>query len=446
MIVTRITDLIGKTPLFAIPADLHGLKNINLYAKLELMSPFGSVKDKSAWMVLKDEIEQVRDRCEIILDSSSGNMAKAIQLIASTYGVPVKIVTNRIKVKEVKQILQLLGTEIDELPGLSSCPDPTDPNDPLAFIERMMSASPGKYHHTSQYTNEKTLEAHYESTGREIIEDLGRVDFFIGGLGTTGSTRGAGTFLKERNPELRTIGVIAPKGQLLPGIRNADEMFEVGLFRRDFYDAIVEVDQNESIDAMLLLIRKLGILSGPTGGGSFAAALKYLREIDPSLKEPQNAVFIVCDRVEWYLSYLQKNRPELFGLSARRDSLNAVTPEEMDGAPEMDVDEAEEWLKTIANPLVVDMRGALAFKSARIANSVNLPADTLEELTDWGVPFSSSQNILFVCPVGDQSKKCAAYFSAKGINCKSLRGGFVSWRDNNKPVERQKVQALVGVR
>ena len=121
MLVKHVKELIGKTPLFEIPEEVHGLKNITLYAKLELLNPFGSVKDKSAWNVLKDDIEAIKKEGKTVIESSSGNMAKAMQLVCSVYDVPFKIVTNRIKVREVKQILQLVGAEVDELPGLSEC-------------------------------------------------------------------------------------------------------------------------------------------------------------------------------------------------------------------------------------------------------------------------------------------------------------------------------------
>ena len=444
MLVKHVTDLIGHTPLFEIPQEVHGLKNINLYAKLELLNPFGSVKDKSAWNVLKEDIENNKKKGKTVIESRSGNMAKAMQLVCSVYGVPFKIVTNRIKVREVKQILQLVGAEVDELPGLSECPDPTDPNDPITFIEQIMSANPGKYFHTSQYTNEKNIHAHYHSTGTEIQKDLddagaGLVDYFVGGLGTTGSTRGSGTYLKEKNPEMKNVGVIASKGHLLPGIRNVDEMYEVGLFRKDFYDDIVEVSMDESIDAMLTLIRQCGILAGPTGGGSLAAAMKYLKPLDATLTRKHNCVFIVCDRVEWYLSYLQKNKPEIFGLSVKKDSVKAVTKEDAEQAPEVDVDQLSELVKGGDKELqVVDMRGSLAFKASRIAGSINIPTDNLEDIADMGVPFANDQKVVLVCPTGEVSKRFAAFFKARGVDCYSLTGGFVAWRDAGMTTEKSK--------
>src|SRR4029453_3141738 len=131
--------------------------------------------------------------------------------------------------------------------------------------------------------------------GGGISPDPARVVFFAGGLGPTGSTRGTGEYLKKTNPQMRNIGIVCQKSGFVPGIRNSDEMYEVGLFQRPFYDDVIEVTIDESIDAMLTLIRKCGVLSGPTGGASFAGTLRYLRSVDEQLTEKKNAVFLVCE-------------------------------------------------------------------------------------------------------------------------------------------------------
>lgn len=449
MIVKQITDLIGNTPLLEISPEIHGLRNINLYAKLELLSPFGSVKDKTAWSMLRHGLEEIKRKSQTVIESSSGNTAKAIQMICSMHKIPFKIVTNRVRVREVKQILQLLGTEIEELPGQSQCLDPTDPNDPLFIVERIMSSEPGKFFHTSQYTNQKNTDAHFEMTGAEIAGDLRRVDYFVGGLGTTGSTRGTGQFLQKTNPALKNIGIVSSKNGFIPGIRNSDEMHEVGLFDRNFYDDIIEVSVDESLDAMLSLVRDCGVLSGPTGGASFAGALRYLKSIDAGLTERKNAVFLVCDRTEWYLSYVQKYRPELFGLTRKTDSVKTLSEAELAQAPELAPDQAEQWLAADPKPLVIDLRGSLAFKGSHIANSINIPAELLEEMSESGLPISADQRVLFVCPVGDQSRRFAAYFKGRGIDCMSLTGGFVAWRDAGKPTRKpaaRKLKGLAGVK
>ena len=150
MIVKNATDLIGNTPMLEIDPSIHGLKNINLYAKLELLNPFGSVKDKTAWNMLKHDLAEIKASGQTVIEASSGNTAKAMQMICAMHEIPFRIVTNRVRVREVKEILQLLGTEIDELPGQSQCLDPTDPNDPLFVVEKIMSQEPGKYFHPHQ--------------------------------------------------------------------------------------------------------------------------------------------------------------------------------------------------------------------------------------------------------------------------------------------------------
>ncbi|MDR3616499.1 MAG: pyridoxal-phosphate dependent enzyme [Candidatus Obscuribacterales bacterium] len=440
MLIQNITQAIGRTPLLEIDPAVSGLKNIRLFAKLENLNPFGSLKDRPALNLLSGELAGIKTQSKTVIESSSGNMAKAMTLICSMNDIPFRIVTNKVQVKEVKLILQLLGAQIDEFPGLSACPDPTDPNNPLAYIERVMAASPGQYFHASQFTNQKNSQAHADTTGPEIFTDAGVMDFLFAGLGTSGSSRGVGQFLKEKNPQLKTIGVVAPKGQHLPGIRSADEMFEVGLFERDFYEQIVESTTNEAIDAMLVLIRKLGVMSGPTGGAQFAAALKYLKSIDGALTEKKNAVFIVCDRTEWYLSFLQKHRPELFELAKRKESVRTVTDNEAKAAPSLSVAEADKWMADSKALVVIDLRGSLAFKAGHVPGSINMPAEGLEDLSEWGVPFSNNHRVLFICPQGDQSRKFAAFFKARGIDCVSLKGGFIAWRDGGKATERSVIK------
>lgn len=437
MLVTSVFELLGRTPLLEIDPRVHGLENINLYAKLEHLNPFGSLKDRAAWNILKEQMAGIESARQTVIESSSGNTAKAAQVICSMHAVPFRVVTNRIQVKEVKQILQLLGAQVTEFPGMSSCPDPSDPNNPIAQIEREMAASPGQFFHMTQYTNERNTQAHYETTGPEIVADLkARVDYFIAGLGTAGSSRGAGEYLKTHNEDLTVIGVVARKGQIIPGIRNADEMYEVGLFQSEYYSQIVEVDVSDAVEGLLTLSRRLGVLAGPSSGAAFSAAVRQLRAVDSTLTEKRNAVFIVCDRLEWYLSYLQKLRPELFGLGQRRESARTVSAEALAAAPQIEVAEAEGWLSAVPKSLVVDLRGSLAFKASHIPGSINISAEQLEEMSEWGVPFSQNQRLLFVCPLGDQSKRFSAFFAQRGLDCASLGGGFIAWRDGGRPLEK----------
>ncbi len=442
MLYKSVTELIGNTPLIEISKEITKLKNINVYAKCELYNPFGSLKDRAGYAMLKDEIQKLKENNMTVIESSSGNTAKAIQIICSMNGIPFKTVTNRIKIPETKEVLKVAGAEIEELPGLSECPDPTDPNDPVAYIERIVSENPNKYYHTNQYTNLKNPKVHYEHTGKEIYDDLGKVDYFFGTLGTTGSSRGTIEYLLEKNKNLKKIGIIAEKGDTIPGIRNKDEMYEVGIFNKSLYDEIVLVNSDEAIEEMLVLNRKCGILGGPTSGAAFKGTLKYLREIDDKLEEPANAVFIACDRMEWYMSYIKKRRPEIFDSEIKRETIRTLTEEDMKYAKIIDINNAEEWIEK-NNPIIIDLRGNLAYKNGHIANAINITDIFFEDLVDNGTPFSKENSVLLVCSIGDKSKKFSSLLNKKGMNVYSLENGMTAWRENSLPVKRSLREGII---
>ena len=442
MLYKNVTELIGNTPLIEISKEITRLKNINVYAKCELYNPFGSLKDRAGYAMLKDEIQKLKENNMTVIESSSGNTAKALQIICSMNGIPFKTVTNRIKIPETKEVLKVAGAEIEELPGLSECPDPTDPNDPVAYIERIVSENSNKYYHTNQYTNLKNPKVHYEHTGKEIYDDLGKVDYFFGTLGTTGSSRGTIEYLLEKNKNLKKIGIIAEKGDTIPGIRNKDEMYEVGIFNKSLYDEIVLVNSDEAIEEMLVLNRKCGILGGPTSGAAFKGTLKYLREINDKLKEPANAVFIACDRMEWYMSYIKKRRPEIFDSEIKRETIRTLTEEDMKYAKTIDVNNAEEWIEK-NNPIIIDLRGNLAYKNGHIENAINITDIFFEDLIDNGTPFSKENSVLLVCSIGDKSKKFSSLLNKKGMNVYSLENGMTAWRENSLPLKRSLREGII---
>ncbi|MEV6067545.1 pyridoxal-phosphate dependent enzyme [Nocardia sp. NPDC052001] len=432
----HITELIGNTPLLRLDPVVHGLGNVELYAKLEFYNPFGSVKDRVAWGMIRDELDAIIAGGQTLIEASSGNTAKALRILGAMHGIGLRAVTNRIRVNEVRDLLQLFGTDIEELPGLSECPDPTAPNDVYSVIESTMAKTPGAWHHPSQYTSEKNIEAHYEGTGREIHEDLSRdgitrVDYLIGGLGTTGSTRGAATFLRKHNPELKAIAVVSERSDFIPGIRSETEMWDVGLFQPDFYDRIIAVEAGMAVDATVELATRHGVLAGPTSGATYAAALEHLRTLPLSTDQPHTAVFIVCDRIEPYLSYIRKRRPELFGRSSRPAAPDAA---ELAATPTLSP-EALETLDRDARPTIVDTRGAMAYRIAHVPGAINIRDDQLDDMLVQGIPFPRSRPVVFVCPVGELSLRFAALARRAGYEAFSLAGGIAAWRDSGKPME-----------
>ena len=433
MLYQHITELIGNTPLLRLDPARHRIEGVDLYAKLEYCNPFGSVKDRIAWGMIRDDLDEIIRRGQTLIEASSGNTAKALQVLAAMHGLRLRALTNRAKVGEVRDLLELLGVELEELPGLSECPDPTVPDDVFSMIEKMMAERPGEFYHPSQYTNQANVRTHHDTTGREIADDLGEVDFLFGGLGTTGSTRGAAAYLRAANPRLRTIGVVSTREDFIPGIRSETELWEVGLFEPGFYEQIMPVRSADAIDATLELAGRHGILAGPTTGATYWAARRYLRQQPVSEAPPRRAVIIACDRLEPYLSYVRKRRPELFG-QARRAAPGDLPDDVVAAATELSV---STLAGMIADPsvLCIDTRGSMAYRVGHLPGSVNIPDDHLEDMFRHGNPFPRSRFIVFVCAAGDHSRRLAAYLGQAGHNAASLGGGVVAWRDAGLPLE-----------
>ncbi len=426
-----MTDAIGNTPLVRIDPAVHGLRHIDLYAKMEMLNPFGSLKDRAAWSMARPLLARAAERGETVVELSSGNTAKALAVIAGMYGLTFKSVTNRMKVPEIKDLLLVLGAEIDELPGQAECLDPTDTDDPLTRMYQRLAGTDGGYLHTDQYFNELNVEAHRTGTGPEIVKDLdGRApDYFIACVGTAGSSTGVAAALRQHNPQVRVVGLVAHKSDFIPGIRTIDEVHEVGLFDPGVYDSVETITADDAIDGLLTLTRRCGTLAGPTGGGAYQGAVRHLRKIDAELTERRTAVFIVCDRLESYMSYLRERRPELFGRPPRRNSVRSLTDADLTGVPGVGVAEAQRWIAE-RRGLVVDLRSPFAYQALHIDGSVNIVDELFAELLHGGLPFGRRQPVLLVCPVGEQSARYAALLQRMGHpDVASLDGGIIAWRD-----------------
>ncbi|MCX5610688.1 pyridoxal-phosphate dependent enzyme [Streptomyces sp. NBC_00047] len=434
-----ITEAIGNTPLVRIDPAVHGLLHIDLYAKLEMLNPFGSLKDRAAWHMARSALAGAKAGAATVVELSSGNTAKALALIAGLHGLPFKSVTNRMRIPEIKELLLLLGAEIEELPGQSECLDPTDTEDPLTRFHQRLSRPDGALLHTDQYFNPLNAEAHAQGTGPEIIADLdGRApDWFVACVGTAGSSTGVARALRAHDPDVRVVGLVGEKSDFIPGIRTIDEVQEVGLFDPAAYDTIEAVSSDEAIDGMLTLMRRCGLLAGPTGGAAYLGAVRHLRPLDtPSGGERRTAVFIVCDRAESYLGYVRQRRPELLGRPPAKNSVTTLTEAEVRSATVIEVAEAQKWMED-RRPLVVDLRGPFAYAALHIDGAINIVDELFDELVRGGLPFGTRQPVLLTCPVGEKSARYAALLTRMGHpDVRSLAGGIVAWRDAGAPLVR----------
>ncbi|KOU36344.1 pyridoxal-phosphate dependent enzyme [Streptomyces sp. WM6378] len=447
MRLDSITDAIGNTPLLRIDPAVHGLRRIDLYAKLELLNPFGSVKDRAAWNMVRPGLSEAAEHGRTVVELSSGNTAKALAVLAGMHGVPFKTVTNRMRIPETKDLLLLLGAEVEELPGQTECLDPTNTEDPLTLFHQTLTGPGSSYLYTDQYFNALNFQAHLAGTGPEIIKDLdGRApDYFIACVGTAGSSTGVATVLREHTPDVTVVGLVAHKSDFVPGIRTLDEVQEVGLFDPAVYDTIASVTSGQAIDGMLTLVRRCGVLAGPTGGAAYFGAVRHLRGVDAELaqrdqggeQERRSAVFIVCDRIEGYLGYVRERRPELLGRPPQKNSLADLSDAELASATDIGVEDALAWIGR-DRPLVVDLRSPFAYAALHIEGSLNIVDELFGELVRGGLPFSKSRPVLLACPVGEQSARYAALLSRMGHpDVRSLRGGIIAWRDAGAPLVRE---------
>jgi cysteine synthase/rhodanese-related sulfurtransferase len=423
MIVERMTDLIGNTPMLKIPESVHGLKNVDLYAKLEMMNPFGSVKDRTAWGMIKDDINDIVREKKTVFENSSGNTAKALQAIGASHGIQVKLVTGLSRVETQKDVILFMGSDIEEFAAANDCFDPSDPNDPQFLIQKAVQEQPGKIYFPSQFTNEKNPDIHYETTGAEILADLGRVDYFYGGLGTTGSSLGIARRLRAENPDLVSVGVTSEKNHFIPGIRSLDQMWESGLFEKKNYEEMITLKEKPCIEAMLELSRKLGLLCGPSSAANYLGAVTHLKKIDASLASRKTAVFLVGDRAEWYMDYVRERMPEVFKERPRPNSFASFEFSDADPAPQIAGAEVEKWI-TENDPLVIDIRSHIAFRLHHLKGAINIPQVTFEGLIDGADPFPKDRKILLACAVGEKTRRHAAYLQRRGYDVMSVAEGM----------------------
>lgn len=415
MLKNSIIECIGNTPLVKIDEKIHWITGLEIFAKCEFLNPFGSVKDRTALGLLQN----AGDATEII-ESSSGNTAKALGVLAGISGKKFTTITNRIKQKEIEEILQIIWMEIENLPPGSECPDPNDPNSPFAVIKQKMEENPWKYYWTDQYTNEANPAVHKATTAVEIERDLGNLDYFFGGLGTTGTTMWVAKYFQQKNTKI--IGIITAPKSYLPGIRNVEEMREVGLFEPELYSAHESVDEQSAIDAMLLLIRKCGLLVGPTSGASFAGMLNFFHKQKKEDLQWKKAVFIACDRLEPYTWYLKEKRPSLFG--EEKNLLQNFTKKS-----------ETKYTKELSNnqlQIVIDMRSNASYEIAHIRGSLNFPFAELQKyFTENYLPFPKESELVFVCPFGEESEIVAQLAENLGYNATSLANGFLGYKKSH---------------
>ncbi|WP_289102249.1 cysteine synthase CysM [uncultured Marinobacter sp.] len=290
MIFPTIEDYVGHTPLVRLQRIPGNTSNVIL-AKLEGNNPAGSVKDRPAISM----IQEAERRGEIqpgdtLIEATSGNTGIALAMAAAIKGYRMVLIMPDNLSEERRASMRAYGAEVVNVTrdqGMEGARD-------LAI--RMEAEGKGKV--LDQFSNPDNPLAHYRSTGPEIWEQTqGKVTHFVSSMGTTGTIMGVSRYLKERNPNVRIIGLQPEDGASIPGIRRWPEAYLPKIYDAARVDQVLDIGQQEAEDTMRALAREEGIFCGVSSGGAIAAALKLSGQVENSV-----IVAIICDRGDRYLS------------------------------------------------------------------------------------------------------------------------------------------------
>jgi cysteine synthase B len=287
-----ILHCIGNTPLASIDG-LNPNPRVKLLAKLEGNNPGGSVKDRIAlYMIEAAEKEGKLTRDKMILEATSGNTGIGLAMVAAAKRYRVKLTMPACVSMERRKVLEAFGAEL----LLSPSEEGTDGAIRLAHM--IHSEDPDRYFMPNQFDNQANVLAHYETTGKEIIEQTdGKITHFVAGMGTTGTLMGVGKRLKEFNKDIKIIGVEPILGHRIQGLKNMTECIVPKIFDPSVLDERQIVNDEEAFDATRMLAVKEGIFVGMSSGAAMHVALRKSGGLKEGL-----IVVILPDRGDRYLS------------------------------------------------------------------------------------------------------------------------------------------------
>ena len=273
-----VINQIGNTPI--VPLESLDKDNVKYFAKLEGHNPFGSIKDRAAYWMIKDAEERgiLKKNHSIIIEPTSGNTGIALAGIAKLLGYGIEIVIPEKASNETKKIIESLGAKLYETSD-DLCPKVGSGTDQsIALATSIASSRPETYYSPNQYANEANFMGHYKGTGPEIWKQTdGKVSHFFTGVGTGGTITGIGTYLKEKNPEIKIIGCQPQQNHLIQGWRNFEESAKPDLFlkRENVVDDWISVTNAEAFGVVKEVFEKDGLLISPSSAAVYASMKKY---------------------------------------------------------------------------------------------------------------------------------------------------------------------------
>ncbi len=290
-----ILSAIGNTPLVEL-INIVNKPGVKVLCKLEGCNPGGSIKDRPAlYMIKKAEKRGELTKGKIILEPTSGNTGIAIAMIGAAKGYMVDLCMPECVSMERRLILEGLGSQVFLTPAKSNI------DGAIKKAHELLEQFPDKYFMPNQYDNEDNALAHYETTGPEIFAQTnGAVDYFVAGMGTTGTLMGTAKYLKEKKPSVKIVGVEPVQGHTIQGLKNMTESIVPKIYKPEILDEKIMIEDGEAFEVTRLLAQREGIFVGTSSGAAAAVALQIARRIDQG-----TIVVILPDRGDRYLSTMQ---------------------------------------------------------------------------------------------------------------------------------------------
>ncbi|MGH9020773.1 MAG: PLP-dependent cysteine synthase family protein [Acidimicrobiales bacterium] len=297
--VASVLELIGRTPVVDVSA-LSPNPNVVIVAKLEGTNPAGSVKDRVALAMVESAEREGRlvpgAPDQTLIEPSSGNTGIALAMISRLRGYHLKVVLPTNVSAERRDLLTVFGAEIIDSPGSEGS------NGAVRLARRLADENP-EWVFLYQYANPANPQAHYASTGPEILADVPEVTHFVAGLGTSGTLLGVGRFLKENRPGVQVWAIEPPSGEMVDGLRNIDDGYVPPIFIEnqgvDLLDRRMVVRPRESIEWTRRLAG-LGLFVGLSSGAAMAGAVRCASMIPDG--ERATIVTVFADDGWTYLS------------------------------------------------------------------------------------------------------------------------------------------------
>ncbi|MBN1684142.1 MAG: cysteine synthase family protein [Gammaproteobacteria bacterium] len=307
-IVTNLADLIGNTPLLKLKV---ANQNWNVYLKLENFNPSGSFKDRTAWgLILAAEKKGDLKPGMTLIESSSGNTAKALAMLAASRGYKFIAVVDKHAPSDKLNSIRTYGGQ------LHFCTDEEDKEgghlvDIRREVAKRLAKELPNAINLDQYDNANNPLAYYHTLGPELCEQLDQIDYLVGTIGTGSSLSGTARYLKEKRPETTVIALeptgsahFSPRGH---GYHISGPGYPPGAklpknIDHSVFDQHDTVSDAEAFNTMRFFAKNKGLLFGDSGGMLLYYAMKYIKNFEGPAQN-KNMVLIIGDGGESYLSH-----------------------------------------------------------------------------------------------------------------------------------------------